>query len=52
MSDFHPESWNPMWSVSTILMGLMSFMLEESPTFGSITTRYSGKRKYYFIFRL
>lgn len=22
MSDFHPESWNPMWSVSTILMGL------------------------------
>lgn len=22
MSDFHPESWNPMWSVSTILTGL------------------------------
>ena len=22
MSDFHPETWNPMWSVSTILMGL------------------------------
>ncbi|RVX16891.1 putative ubiquitin-conjugating enzyme E2 33 [Vitis vinifera] len=26
MSDFHPESWNPMWSVSSILTGLLSFM--------------------------
>ena len=25
MSDFHPESWNPMWSVSSILSGLLSF---------------------------
>lgn len=21
MSDFHPESWNPTWSVATILIG-------------------------------
>jgi ubiquitin-conjugating enzyme E2 J2 len=27
MSDFHPETWNPMWSVSTILVGLLSFMV-------------------------
>jgi len=27
MSDFHPESWNPMWSVSSILTGLLSFMV-------------------------
>lgn len=27
MSDFHPESWNPMWSVSSILTGLHSFMV-------------------------
>lgn len=26
-SDFHPETWNPMWSVSTILTGLVSFMV-------------------------
>ncbi|KAF1336028.1 Ubiquitin-conjugating enzyme e2, partial [Globisporangium splendens] len=26
MSDFHPETWNPMWSVSSILTGLYSFM--------------------------
>jgi len=45
MSDFHPESWNPMWSVSTILTGLFSFMLESSPTFGSIETTTAEKRK-------
>jgi ubiquitin-conjugating enzyme E2 J2 len=45
MSDFHPETWNPMWSVSTILMGLQSFMLEDSPTYGSISTSTMEKRK-------
>ncbi|KAI2503147.1 hypothetical protein MHU86_11338 [Fragilaria crotonensis] len=46
MSDFHPESWNPMWSVSTILTGLYSFMLETAPTAGSIETTTLQKRKY------
>ncbi len=45
MSDFHPESWNPLWSVGTILMGLHSFMLEDAPTSGSITTTDAVKRK-------
>jgi ubiquitin-conjugating enzyme E2 J2 len=45
MSDFHPESWNPMWSVSTILTGLYSFMLDNSPTLGSIETSESQKRR-------
>jgi len=36
MSDFHPESWNPMWSVSTILTGVLSFMLEDIPTTGAV----------------
>eukprot|EP00929_Paragymnodinium_shiwhaense_P019382 TRINITY_DN13237_c0_g1_i2.p1 TRINITY_DN13237_c0_g1~~TRINITY_DN13237_c0_g1_i2.p1 ORF type:complete len:700 (+),score=111.81 TRINITY_DN13237_c0_g1_i2:165-2264(+) len=27
MTDFHPESWNPAWSVETILVGLLSFFL-------------------------
>ena len=26
ISDFHPDTWNPSWTVSTILMGLISFM--------------------------
>ncbi|DBA02699.1 TPA: hypothetical protein N0F65_010524 [Lagenidium giganteum] len=38
MSDFHPETWNPLWSVSSILTGLYSFMLEDQNTTGSITT--------------
>ena len=46
MSDFHPESWNPMWSISTILMGLCSFMLDDKPTTGSIETTVATKRKF------
>lgn len=34
-TDFHPDTWNPAWSVSTILTGLLSFMLETTPTHGS-----------------
>ena len=30
MSDFHPESWVPSWSVSTIIMGIASFMVETA----------------------
>ena len=32
MSDYHPESWNPAWSVSTILKGVLSFMLSDEIT--------------------
>lgn len=45
ISDFHPDTWNPAWSVSTILTGLLSFMLEESPTLGSITTTAETKKR-------
>eukprot|EP00927_Polykrikos_kofoidii_P048104 TRINITY_DN42331_c0_g1_i1.p1 TRINITY_DN42331_c0_g1~~TRINITY_DN42331_c0_g1_i1.p1 ORF type:complete len:733 (-),score=55.51 TRINITY_DN42331_c0_g1_i1:94-2199(-) len=30
MSDWHPESWNPAWSVETILVGLLSFFISDS----------------------
>nr|CCA17577.1 ubiquitinconjugating enzyme E2 putative [Albugo laibachii Nc14] len=46
MSDFHPETWNPMWSVSSILTGLYSFMLENQSTLGSIVTSEAQKRRY------
>mmetsp|Transcript_23829 Transcript_23829/g.26439 ORF Transcript_23829/g.26439 Transcript_23829/m.26439 type:complete len:143 (+) Transcript_23829:372-800(+) len=36
MSDYHPESWNPLWSVKSILIGLLSFMLEEAQHAGSL----------------
>ncbi|XP_045582439.1 ubiquitin-conjugating enzyme E2 J2 isoform X1 [Procambarus clarkii] len=45
ISDFHPDTWNPAWSVATILTGLLSFMLEKSPTFGSIETSDYEKRQ-------
>ncbi|KAI8796270.1 ubiquitin-conjugating enzyme E2 J2 [Biomphalaria glabrata] len=45
ISDFHPDTWNPAWSVSTILTGLLSFMLEKSPTLGSIETSLCTKRQ-------
>ncbi|KAK9282321.1 hypothetical protein L1049_005235 [Liquidambar formosana] len=45
MSDFHPESWNPMWSVSSILTGLLSFMMDNSPTTGSVSTTAAEKRR-------
>lgn len=46
MSDFHPESWNPLWSVSSILSGLLSFMLEKTETLGSIDTTDEVKREF------
>jgi len=46
MSDFHPETWNPAWSVSSILTGLLSFMLESTPTLGSVETSDATKREY------
>uniref|UniRef100_A0A914HFA5 Ubiquitin-conjugating enzyme E2 J2 n=2 Tax=Globodera TaxID=31242 RepID=A0A914HFA5_GLORO len=44
ISDFHPDTWNPSWSVSTIIMGLISFMNENSPTLGSLVTSDGEKR--------
>ncbi|CAM9216731.1 unnamed protein product [Lampetra fluviatilis] len=45
ISDFHPDSWNPAWSVSTILTGLLSFMVERGATLGSIDTSDYTKRQ-------
>lgn len=45
MSDFHPETWNPIWSVSSILTGLLSFMMDDDQTTGSIKTSDEEKRK-------
>ncbi|KAI1793443.1 UBC-like protein [Ganoderma leucocontextum] len=46
MSDFHPGSWNPAWSVATILTGLLSFMLSDEMTTGSVTSTDAEKRNY------
>lgn len=46
MSDYHPESWNPMWSVASILSGLMSFMLDSQSTLGSMEATDEVRRQY------
>jgi ubiquitin-conjugating enzyme E2 J2 len=38
ITDFHPESWNPLWSVSSILAAVVSFFVEDLSTYGSIRT--------------
>ena len=43
LCSFHPESWNPVWSVASILAGLQSFMVESSQTVGSIETSVAEK---------
>ncbi|XP_054640606.1 ubiquitin-conjugating enzyme E2 J2-like isoform X3 [Dunckerocampus dactyliophorus] len=45
ITDFHPDTWNPAWSVSTILTGLLSFMVEKGHTVGSIKTSDHTKRQ-------
>jgi len=37
MSDFHPELWNPMWSIRHILTGLVSFMNSDEITTGGVS---------------
>lgn len=44
MSDYHPDTWNPGWSVATILNGLLSFMTGDESTTGSITTTQQEKK--------
>mmetsp|Transcript_13677 Transcript_13677/g.32176 ORF Transcript_13677/g.32176 Transcript_13677/m.32176 type:complete len:665 (-) Transcript_13677:53-2047(-) len=37
MTEFHPESWNPAWSVETILVGLLSFFISDKEAgYGSV----------------
>lgn len=46
ISDYHPDEWNPSWCVSSILTGLLSFMLESSQALGTIETSAYAKVQY------
>ncbi|KAF2843193.1 UBC-like protein [Patellaria atrata CBS 101060] len=46
ISDFHPKSFNPAWEVSTILLGLQSFMTSEEMTTGSMRASESERKMY------
>lgn len=49
MSDYHPETWNPAWNVSSILTGLLSFMCSNEVATGALisspATRQSLAKK-------
>ncbi len=44
ISDFHPKSFNPAWEVSTILVGLLSFMTSEEMTTGSVRAGWAERK--------
>jgi len=46
ISDFHPKSFNPAWEVSTILLGLQSFMTSDEMTTGSINGSDAERRRF------
>jgi len=45
MTDFHPESWNPAWSVETILVGLLSFFISAENGYGAIKSSDQVRRQ-------
>jgi ubiquitin-conjugating enzyme E2 J2 len=45
MSDYHPETWNPSWSVASILTGLQSFFYENTATTGSVKCSKRERQK-------
>ncbi|KNE61116.1 hypothetical protein AMAG_06868 [Allomyces macrogynus ATCC 38327] len=44
MSDFHPDTWNPAWSVATILSGLLSFMATDEVAAGTVAGTPSQRK--------
>ena len=44
-SDFHPETWNPMWGVNTICIGFISFMISEENSAGTMRSSSQERRR-------
>lgn len=44
-SDYHPETWQPSWTVATILTALLSFMNSGEHTAGSVRYSLAEKRQ-------
>jgi ubiquitin-conjugating enzyme E2 J2 len=44
-SSYHKESWSPMWTIKTIILGFLSFFLEKkSSGIGHLTTSIDDKK--------
>jgi len=44
-SHFHPEQWSTSWTIESMLIGLLSFMYEESPSSVGGITATSAERQ-------
>jgi len=40
ISDYHPEQWNPVWPVRSVIIGLTSFMVTDVGTVGATNTTH------------
>ena len=45
-SNFHPESWNPLWGVESIVIGLISFMVSEEFSTGCVKNSSHARKTY------
>ena len=46
ISDFHPESWSPLWTVGSILTGIVSFMNSDEITAGGLSSSAKDRKAY------
>ncbi|KAJ2711361.1 Ubiquitin-conjugating enzyme E2 6 [Coemansia spiralis] len=46
MSNYHPQSWNPAWTVATIVTGLLSMMTSDEKTTGGMESTDQAKKQY------
>lgn len=46
ISDFHPETWTPSWTVGTILSGIVSFFNSEEMTVGAVSASPSDRQRF------
>ena len=45
ISDYHPESWNPIWPVASIIIGLISFFITDLNTLGAVSRTKAERMK-------
>ena len=46
ISDFHPETWSPLWTVGSILTGIVSFMNSDEITTGGLSSSSKDKKAF------
>ena len=46
ISDWHPESWNPVWKVESIIIGLLSFMMSDDHSVASLHLSEAERKKF------